>query len=453
MQLIVGRQTSFHACDLPSVVLEQVMGRLTFPNPAYQEAEKRGFFTGNIPQFIWGYEFTGGQIIVPQGFTRQLLMIFRKAGISYQVNDRRRILTEVDFTFQGELKNFQQEAVRAMSARDFGVLAAPTGSGKTVMVLALIAMRRQPALVVVHTKELLEQWIERIGTFLGIPASDVGVIGNGKKRVGDKVTVALVQSLYKCAREVVPHIGHLVVDECHRAPSRTFTVTVSAFDCRFMTGLSATPWRRDGLARLIWWHLGDLVFEVDRAALQNTGQVLRAEVVWRETDFESSFDASTEYSRMLSELTRDSERNELIVGDIAQEASNGGGVCLVLSDRKNHVKDLEQRLAQKGIESAILIGDMTSSERRAVVEALGIGQVKVLLATAQLVGEGFDCPELSTLFLSTPIRFDGRLLQCLGRVLLPAPGKDRARVYDYCDTQVGVLEHSARVRRQVYEGN
>jgi superfamily II DNA or RNA helicase len=72
----------------------------------------------------------------------------------------------------------------------------------------------------------------------------------------------------------------------------------------------------------------------------------------------------------------------------------------------------------------VLIGDMSSSERQAVVAALGIGKVKVLLATAQLIGEGFDCPELSTLFLSTPIRFDGRLLQCLGRVLRPAPGKD-----------------------------
>jgi superfamily II DNA or RNA helicase len=402
MQIVVDSQTSFYASDLPSAVLERVMGRLTFPNPAYQEAEKRGFYTGNIPQFIRGYEFNGSQVMVPRGFTRQLLMILRKAGISYQVNDRRRTLAEVDLIFQGELKNFQQEALRAMAARHFGVLASPTASGKTVMALALIAMRGQPALVVVNTRELLDQWIERIGAFLGIPASEVGVIGNGKKRIGDKITVALMQSLYKCAREVVPHIGHLVADECHRAPSRTFTEAVSAFDCRYMLGLSATPWRRDGLTRLIWWYLGDLVFEVDRGALQEAGQVLRAEVVWRETDFESSFDASAEYSRMLSELTQDSERNDLIVGDIVRETSNGGGICLVLSDRKSHIKDLVKRLIKKGVESAVLIGDMSNSERQAVVAALGSGKIKVLLATAQLVGEGFDCPELSTLFLGTP---------------------------------------------------
>jgi superfamily II DNA or RNA helicase len=233
--------------------------------------------------------------------------LLKRHGVQYRLKDRRRTLAEVDFTFTGELHDFQVQAVDAVASRDFGVLSAPTGSGKTVMALALVARRRQPALVVVHTRELLEQWVERIGTFLSIPASEVGVIGNGKKRIGDKVTVALVQSLYKCAKEVVPHIGHLVADECHRAPSWTFTEVVSAFDCRYMLGLSATPWRHDGLTLLIWWHMGDLVFEVDRGALQEAGQVLRAEVVWRETDFESSFDASTEYSWMLSELTRDSE--------------------------------------------------------------------------------------------------------------------------------------------------
>jgi len=246
MRLSVGRKTSFFASDLPAEVLEQVLGRLTFPNPNYLEAEKRRFYTGNIPPLIKGYEIAHGQVFVPRGSTRQLMMILRKAGISYQVNDQRRSLAKVDFTFTGELYDFQEQAVSAVMGRDFGVLAAPTGSGKTVMALDLIAIRRQPALVAVHTLELLEQWVERIGTFLGIPASEVGVIGNGKKRIGDKVTVALVQSLYKIAYDVAPQIGSLIADECHRCPSRTFTEAVSAFDCRYMLGLSATPWRGMG---------------------------------------------------------------------------------------------------------------------------------------------------------------------------------------------------------------
>jgi superfamily II DNA or RNA helicase len=83
--------------------------------------------------------------------------------------------------------------------------------------------------------------------------------------------VALVQSLYKCARQVAPYIGHLVVDECHRAPARTFTEAVTAFDCKYMLGLSATPWRRDGLSKLIYWYLGRKVFEIDRQELTDPG--------------------------------------------------------------------------------------------------------------------------------------------------------------------------------------
>jgi len=306
-------------------------------------------------------------------------------------------------------------------------------------------------LIVVHSRELQDQWIARIETFLGIPASEVGIIGGGKMKVGDRVTVALVQSLYKVAPEVAPNFGNLIVDEAHRAPSRTFTEAVTAFDCRYMAGLSATPWRRDGLSRFIYWYLGDKVHEVDKDALVEAGHVLQAEVITRETDFTPILDPSEEYSRMLSELTQDPARNALIADDVARETGNGGGVCLVLSDRKAHCETLAGLLADRGITTQMLTGDLAPEDRRQVVEALSGGQIKVLVATMQLVGEGFDSKELSTLFLTTPIRFDGRLLQCLGRVLRPAPGKDKARVFDYVDIQVGVLENAARARGRVYE--
>jgi superfamily II DNA or RNA helicase len=108
-------------------------------------------------------------------------------------------------------------------------------------------------------------------------------------------------------------------------------------------------------------------------------------------------------------------------------------------------------LEASGVSAAMLTGDLPAGDRRKVVEALNAGEVRVLAATGQLIGEGFDCRDLSTLFLATPIRFNGRLLQYLGRVLRPAPGKEKARVFDYVDIQVGVLENAARARRSVYE--
>ena len=387
---------------------------------------------------------------MPRGFTRQLLLILSKAGLSCEVNDLRRQLPEVVFNFTGHLHPFQKEAFAKVKKRDFGVLTAPTGSGKTVMALALIAARLQPALIIVHNRELLDQWINRIETFLGIPAQEVGIVGGGKRQIGDRITVALVQSLYKVAHEVAPHIGFLVGDECHRCPSRTFTEAVSAFDCRYMLGLSATPWRRDRLNRLIWWYLGDKVHEIETTGLLDSGHILPAEVVWRKTAFQPEADPSEEYSRMLSELTEDAVRNGLIVKDVARETQKSDGVCLVLTDRKGHAVELVQRLTRKGIEVVLLTGDLSMGKRQEAVAAVNTGQAKVLVATGQLIGEGFDCRQLSTLFLATPIKFSGRLIQYLGRVLRPAPGKDRARVYDYLDP-VGVLEASARARGRVYE--
>jgi superfamily II DNA or RNA helicase len=350
------------------------------------------------------------------------------------------------------LKPFQQEAVRTMLTKEFGTLSAPTGSGKTVMALYMIAVRKQPTLIVVHTKDLAFQWIERIETFLGIPAHACGLIGAGKKDIGEKTTVALVQSLYRCADEVVHRIGHLVVDECHRTPSRTFTDAVTEFDARFMLGLSATPWRRDRLSKLIFWHLGDIHHKIEKVDLVDSGDVLAADIVLRETDFKPHYDPVREYSKMLSELTTDDARNRLIASDVAQAYRDNGGVCLVLSDRKMHCENLAAILKYKFVTPCdILTGDLRDAQRREVLDRIDSGAVKVLVATGQLIGEGFDCKDLSLLFLTTPIKFSGRVIQYLGRVLRPAPGKQMAKVYDYVDKNVEVLMAAARARQKVYE--
>jgi superfamily II DNA or RNA helicase len=337
-----------------------------------------------------------------------------------------------------------------MAARDFGVLQAPTGSGKTTMALSLIARRRQPALIMVHTRELAIQWKKMIQKFMGIPAAEIGQVGAGKMKMGD-VTVGMVQTLRKVASEVAPQIGFVILDEAHHCPSKIFSEVVSKFASRYMLGLSATMFRRDQLTRLICWFLGDKVHEVNQEDLVDAGHILPVSVGWRETEFEPTFDPSEEYSKMLSELTQDSARNALIADDVAKEAGNGGGVVLVLSDRREHCRALVGLLAARGVEAAVLTGDLSTAERQAVVEALNAGKVKVLVATGQLIGEGFDSPALSTLFLACPVKFNGRLLQYMGRVLRPAPGKAKARVYDYVDP-VGVLENAARARQRVYEG-
>ena len=440
--------------NIPPEIRTQLMKTLTFPNPKWMENERMGRWNRGTPKMLKFYDkVRDGGLWIPRGYMRQLLLLCKRKGITYEIDDRRRTSTPIDFHFSGRLKPFQQKAVMAMMSKDFGTLSAPTGSGKTVMALYIMAKRKQPCLIVVHTRDLAIQWMERIEKFLGISKDLVGFIGGGKINMGDKMTVALVQTLYKCAEEISKKVGFLVVDECHRCPSRTFTEAVIAFDSKYMLGLSATPFRRDNLSRLIFWHLGDVHFRIDQKQLVRTGDVLAAEVIVRETKFKPYYDPVNEFPKMMSELTLDDERNRLIVSDIAKEAEQNDGVCLVLSDRKKHCETLQSMLRYKyKIPAGLLTGDLSAGDRRDVLDRLDQGEIRVLIATGQLIGEGFDRSDLSPLFLVTPIKFSGRVLQYLGRVLRPAPGKKKARVYDYVDVHVEVLKAMARARQRTYSG-
>jgi len=387
LQIII--KNNLRLSNIPRQLRDQLMETLKFVNPKWLENERLGRWNRGTPRELRFFDkLRGGGLWIPRGYMRHLILLCRRYQAAYQIDDQRRTLPAANFDFNGRLKSFQQQAVQAMLAKEFGTLSAPTGSGKTVMALYMMAKRKQPALIVVHTKDLALQWIDRIEEFLGISADKVGFIGSGKKSVGEKVTVALVQSLYKCAEEVSKEIGFLVVDECHRCPSRTFTEAVSDFDAYYMLGLSATPWRRDKLTKVIFWHLGDLHHKVDQTRLVERGHVLAAEVIVRETDFKPFFDPVNEYSKMMSELASDDERNRLIAADIAREASANQGVCLVLSDRKKHCENLQAILRFKyKISSEVLTGDLNISQRQAVLDRLNQGEVRVLLATGQ-IGRG-----------------------------------------------------------------
>lgn len=431
-------------------LFKEITDTLTFLNPQWIENKKMKRWQGKTRRLIQCYRKTRQGLSVPRGFTGQIVAMARKSGVPYRLVDERPSLPEIAYGFTGSLKAYQQEAVDALLKKDFGVLAAPTGSGKTVMALAVIARRRQPALVIVHSKELLNQWINRIGAFLGVPEQEIGLLGGGRKDVGEKITVGIVNTVYQVADEIKNRIGFLVVDECHRTPARTFTEAVSTFDCKFMLGLSATPWRRDELTRLIYWYMGDCHHKIEPAQLIESGDIVEAEIVTRETSFSPQCDPFEEYTAMLTELSEDILRNKMIATDIIHEAKDRCGTLLVLSDRKEHCRKLAELTAAGGIDAAILTGDLSDAERQNIIHRLNEGAFRVLIATGQLIGEGFDCPALSTLFLTMPVKFDGRLLQYLGRVLRPLTGKEKARVYDYVDVNVRPLKAAAQSRRRAY---
>jgi len=427
----------------------EIKQQLTMQNPKYTDAERAGRWTGDIDTHLYFYREIPQGLEIPRGFATRAYRLCQGYGERITVIDRR-AQVPVQLQFHGTLKPFQDVAVNAMIQTDHGTLESSTGSGKTVMALNIISVRGQRALIIVHTKELLNQWIDRIESFLGIPAGEVGQIGAGKFTIGEKITVAMVQTLCKRAGEVVGKFGQVVVDEAHRSPSKTFTDVVSSLDAKYLLGLTATAYRRDGLGRVIFLYLGDRRHQVEKAELLNLGHLCEARVTWHQTGFDTCLNPSEEYSKMLSELTQDPARNNQICDDIAHDPCQG--IKLVLSDRKDHCHQLADILKEEhSIEATVLTGGLTRKQREEVNNQIQSNTVKILICTGQLIGEGYDLPALESLFLATPIKFSGRLIQYIGRVLRPSPGKDEAMVHDYYDLLVGVLEHGARVRAGVYD--
>lgn len=438
--------------EIPEPVEARIIADLTLENPKWLENLKMGRTNYRVSRHLKFYsKRKNGGLIVPRGYGGQLARLCASLNEAVEYQDDRRLLPEVDFAFTATLRPYQENACQAMLRKRFGTLCAPTGAGKTVCGLSLIAARRQPALIIVHTRDLAMQWVERIEQFLNIPAARIGMIGSGKSKIGDEVTVATVQSVYSRAKELSKRVGHLLVDECHRAPSRTFTAAVTAFDCAYSLGLSATPFRRDGLTQLIFWHLGELLAQIDGDALMDSGAIMRPEICIRPTQFYSGRDASEEYGLIIADLVEDVARNELIVDEVAGEIRAGRGVSLVLSDRKGHCTALRDLLENRhGISGVVLTGDTPLPDRKDLVGQIQASRVQVVFATGQLIGEGFDASNLTSLFLATPVKFSGRLIQYLGRVLRPAPGKAQPKVYDFVDGLVPVLDSAAKARAQVY---
>ncbi|EFK10187.1 DEAD/DEAH box helicase [delta proteobacterium NaphS2] len=437
--------------DVPPSFGRELTDRLTLLNPKWIENKKMGRWNGKTEKFREFYKWTSQGLSVPRGLLFEIGKMADGHGLPVDWQDKTRILPTVDFEFKGQLRDYQARASSAILSKRNGVCQAPTGSGKTVKALHVIAERQQPALIIVHTKELLNQWAERINTFLGIPVKEIGMIGAGKKRIGERITVAMVQTLVKCKEEVSPFIGLVVVDECHRCPSRTFTEAVSTFDARYMLGLSATPYRKDKLTKLIYWHLGPQVHSIDQAELTENGAILPFTVKQIQTNFTTNLDASVEYSKMLCELVADPERNRLVSRETARQAKNSSSISLVLSDRRKHCLAIAEALGRDfGIRADLLTGDLSKKARERVVMRLNAGKCKALVATGQLIAEGFDIPALGAVLLATPMTFKGRVLQAIGRALRPSPGQDHATVIDFVDHHVGVLKASAKARMRTY---
>lgn len=204
--------------------------------------------TALTPRVIACAEELSEHITLPRGCWPNVEALLNEYGIALSVDDKREEGAALECSFTGTLTSSQERAAKALLAHDIGVLVAPPGTGKTVVGTFLIAMRRRSTLVLVHRKPLLDQWVAQLALFLGKEPKEIGQIGSGKNRPTGEIDVAMMQSLVRPGRvaDMVAGYGHIIVDECHHIPAVSFERVLSEVKAKFITGLTATPRRRDG---------------------------------------------------------------------------------------------------------------------------------------------------------------------------------------------------------------
>lgn len=449
--------------DAPILIIEPLLKLFTIDNPIYTQNLKRGYSNFKTPKYFYLAEEVSGDLLIKRGCLYTLATFLIKNDIEYKIVYRTRSFGKLNVNFNGKLTPLQKKAVKDFEIVRDGVLCAATGAGKTIMSLYLIAKRNVPTIIIVHTVALLDQWKEKIVLFFDMDEKDIGQYRNGKQKLRH-ITIATVQTLAKVSGSICDNFGHVVVDECHRQPSNTFQKAIEPFYSKYILGLTATPIRSDKLEKLIFGSLGHIIHTVDKKALNKNKNVLVPEIKIIKTDFRiqptsaikgakntmiyNYPDIATEYSVVISQLINDKNRNIMICKDIVSNRNNG--MCCVLVDRVHHALILQQILSADGYVSTILHGKLKKEKREKITEKLNKNEINILIATGQLIGEGFDCKYMTNLFLVAPIKYDGRLIQYVGRILRPMKDK-KPVVFDYVDQYVKTFQRNGTHRQFIYQ--
>tara|TARA_R110002050_G_scaffold231199_1_gene366953 strand:- start:749 stop:3724 length:2976 start_codon:yes stop_codon:yes gene_type:complete len=414
-------------------------------NPDYFIKKKIGRTTWSTNRYFNLVSESKNEVLLPRGTIGQLLRFCNKQKIDFEFQDKRKKSKDVPFTFGTELLEHQKTVLSAISKKDFGVITAPPGSGKTIIGLKIIADKCQTALIVVHRKQLMDQWMESVEAFLKIPKTQIGKIGQGKAKIGKQVTIAMIQSLGKKIDnpEISKIFKTVIIDECHHIPAQSYAATVSRLFPYYQYGLTATPFRKNSDGKLIFAHLGELIADIKP---QDIETFKKARVIIRNTNLDVPFNSKTDTFETLSKvLVHDSARNKNIVSDIISEVNTGKRV-VVITERKEHITNLYQFLKQQ-FEVVSLSGDDSESDRSSKWKVLNEGNYQILITTGQFFGEGTDLKNATCLFLVYPFSFKGKLIQYIGRV---QRSEIAPLIYDYRDYKIEYLNRLFLKRNTYY---
>ncbi len=441
--------------QLPPTLAHAIRRLATFSNPMFAELQRMRLSVARTPRVIACFEDLDRYLALPRGCLADLTSLARELGVQLNLCDERVDGEKVELEFSGELNDSQHSAASALLQHDVGVLCAPPGWGKTVLATNLIASRGCSTLILVHRKPLVEQWVERLCEFLDITPNSIGRLGAGRHRLTHRIDIAMVQTLARRddLHEVVQGYGHVVVDECHHVPAVQVERVLSAIPARYVTGLTATPYRRDGHQPIITMQCGPVRHMITGPKVRE-GRTLERRVIRRDTRFDPSvLPTQASIQEIYGALATDLDRLSLVVADI-RELVREERALVVLTERREHLDCIARSIRAEIPNLVVLHGGIKPKARRAAMTQLAEqpdNEPRLILATGKYLGEGFDDPRLDTLLLTMPIAWRGTVVQYAGRLHRVHAAKRDIRVYDYVDAEVPVLRRMYAKRVRAYK--
>lgn len=448
----------------------------TFANPEFFRAQSMHQSVFGKPRLIDLSELRDGRVAIPRGCKAQLEQLIQEAHVTAHYSDERSTGNPIEMAFKGTLHPEQQIAADQMLEYEDGIMSAPTGFGKTVIGAYLIAAVGLPALVIVPKTALIAQWKSQLERFLDITDTRepvrtpkgriskkqpplIGQIGGGKTAVSGLIDVASFQSLSgkdsqtgePIVKNLVRNYGLIICDECHHAAAPQLELVLKSAPAKYIYGLSATPERSDGLTRALSMLCGPLRYVIDpktQAIQQGIQRIVRPRFTGIRL---SAYEPDASFNQILDMLCAHAARNELIVDDALEAASNGRHP-LILSKRKKHAEELFRLLNDRRHEPILLTGEIGAKERKAILNSLpGFEhEHRIIVATESLLGEGFDLSYLDTLLIATPISWDASITQQAGRLHRSHEGKRRVEIFDYVDLSIPMLARMYQKRLKTY---
>ncbi len=456
MKLIIDSQ--LRLLNAPSDMVDWFRDQLSFPNPKFVEAEKYGRYIGDMEQFIRLYRDLPNGIVLPRGYLQIIEDTMIGHGLDISIKDNRILVPPVEVLSAIKLRSYQQEAKFKLLGHPNGMLVAPAGSGKTIMGLDIFASVRQPMLWLTHTNRLSNQVIERIvGTddqppvFPGITRDEIGFIGGGKMKIGSRITIGMIPTLVRRQTDlssIGKKFGLVIVDEAHHVPASTFLKVIDYFSSYYLYGLTATPYRRDGLEDIMFATMGLPNAKVNRKEVKRLGGIITPTVIKRIIPAEKW--EGNDFHYIVKELLLTNEiRLSIIVQDILKEAKEDN-YCIVINTRKQYCEMLFAEVSKCWDKTAIATGDYSRKHNEEQVAKVERGEATVLITTFELLGEGFDVPKLNRGFIALPFKERSRVEQAVGRIQRSCPGKKNAVIYDYVDESIGILKNQFMHRAMTY---